>query len=208
MKKIGQGIALLSFFAMVPASSRAVTVTTICFDRTDYQQNSGSDSAACSLDGQWGIVAGTGGVSGDDLSVWTSADSLYPDPYASASASLDMVFGASETLTWQIGWSYGADYAISLDMAGEYVPLYQWASENLDSAIWSETVAAGEYTFTAYSQDYGEGDASLTANLIAATPAGNPTDPAPEPGTWMLIGWTLGGSGLVAAGRSLTVKIR
>jgi hypothetical protein len=187
---------------------RAGTVTTTCYDRTDYQQNSGSQSAACALDGQWGIVAGSGGVSADGLSVWTSADSLYSDPYATGSVSLDMVFPTAETLTWQIGWSYGADYSMSLDMAGQYAPLYQWFSESLSGALWNQTVGAGQYTFTAYAQDYGEGDASLSATLIAETPVGDPTDPVPEPGTWILAGGVFASLGLLAAARSLTIKIR
>src|ERR1039458_1824664 len=80
-------------------------------------------------------------------------------------------------------------------MAGQYAPLQQWVSENLTGAVWNQTVAAGEYTFAAYTQDYGEGDASLSANLIATTPAGDPDppDPAPEPGTWLLAGGVFAG---------------
>ncbi|HXM43160.1 MAG TPA: hypothetical protein VN924_18130 [Bryobacteraceae bacterium] len=208
MNGIGSGVVLLSLFGMFSVCLRAGTVTTTCYDRTEYQQDSGSESAACSVDGQWGIVAGSGGVSADGLSVATSADSLYSDPYATASASLDMVFPTAETLTWQIGWSYGADYSMSLDMAGQYAPLYQWVSENLSGADWSQTVGPGDYTFTADSQDYGEGDATLSATLIAETAVGDPPDPVPEPVTWVLAGWVLAGSGLVAVGRRPAVKIR
>lgn len=120
------------------------------------------------------------------------------------------MFPTAELLAWQIGWSYGADYSVTLDMAGQYAPLQQWVSENLTGAVWNQTVAAGEYTFAAYTQDYGEGDASLSANLIATTPAGDPDppDPAPEPGTWLLAGGVFASLGLFAAGRSLTVKMR
>lgn len=190
MKETGGRVVLLLLFVMVPAGLRPV------------RSLSRLATTAARI--------GRGTVSAGSLSTQSSAYGLYPDPFATADASWDVVFPTAELLAWQIGWSYGADYSVTLDMAGQYAPLQQWVSENLTGAVWNQTVAAGEYTFAAYTQDYGEGDASLSANLIATTPAGDPDppDPAPEPGTWLLAGGVFASLGLFAAGRSLTVKMR
>jgi len=198
MNATGRGIVLL-LFVMAPAGLRAGTIVTVtCNDGSQNQQFSGSQSADCSLTGQLGIVSGSGAVSAGSLSVQSFAFSLYPDPFATADASWDVVFTTAEVLTWQIGWSYGADYSMTLDMAGQYAPLGQWVSENLTGAVWNQTVAPGEYTFSAFTQDCGEGNAALWANLIGTAPAG---DPAPEPGTWMLAVAAFAGFSLLGAAR-------
>jgi hypothetical protein len=192
------GLVIL-LLVMLPAGLRSGTVSTVtCDNGSQNQQVSDPQNAACNLAGQQGMVAGSSTVSVGSVSVWTSASSDFAYPFAMASASWDVVFPVAEMLTWQISWGYGANYSMSLSMGGQHPPLYQWISERLNDATWSQTVAAGEYIITASSQDYGEGDASLCANL------GDPT-PVPEPGTWM---GALAGFGLLAAARRLTVKIR
>jgi hypothetical protein len=185
----------LLLFAMAHAALTASTIIiATCNDGGQNQQVSGSESATCYLSGQAGTVSGLGTATVGNLDAGSSADSNFPDPYATVSASWDVVFPTPEQLTWQFAWTCAADYSMTLDMAGQYAPLYQWISQNLDGATWSQTVASGKYTFTAYTQDYGEGSAQLSAALIGETPVGDP--PAPEPGTWMLAGGALAAFGL------------
>jgi len=200
MRGTTRGVLLLLPFVLLPAGLRSGTaITATCNDGNQNQQVSDPQSAACSLIGQRGIASGSGTAAAGSLYAWSYAYSLFPDPFATTLASWDVVFPTAEVLTWQIVWSSEADYAMTLDMGGQYAPLVQWVSEGLTDAIWNQTVPAGEYTFTAYTQDCGEGSASLWANLIATTPVG---DPAPEPGTWIQAGGALAGCGLLAAARA------
>ena len=201
MKRTDKGVILLLLSGVVPVALRASTIiTVICDNGAGYQQVSDAQSAACSLTGWPGVVDGSGSVSAGGLSVSTGAFSDYSYPYATANASWDVVFPTAEMLTWRMNWTYGGDYSLGLDMGGQYAPLYQWISENLFEQTWTQVLPAGDYTFSACSQDYGEGDASLSATLIAETPVGDP-NPAPEPNTWILAAGALAGCGLLAARR-------
>lgn len=214
MKGIDRGVLLLLPFVMVPVGLQAGTIVTATGNddtEIDYQQVSGSQSAACYSTGQWGISSASGNVSTGSLSAWSSTYGLRTDTFAATDASWDVVFPAAELLTWQIGWGMEADYSMTLDMAGQYAPLNQWIfPENPGGAVWSQIVPAGEWTFSAYTQDYGEGSASLSAALIAMSPVPDPDppDPVPEPGTWILAGGVFAGLGLLAAARFLGLRCR
>ena len=201
MQGVERGVVLLLLLVMVAVGLRGgMIVTATCNDGSENQQVSDPQSATCYLAGHRGIAQGSGVVLAGSLYAWSWVDSIFQDPVATTDASWDVVFPTAELLTWQIAWSYGADYSMTLDMAGQYLPLYQWISEDLTGAVWNQTVAAGEYTFTACTQDEGEGGASLWANLIATTPV---ADQAPEPGTWILAGGVFAGFGLLAAARAI-----
>ena len=176
---------MIAFLLAMPGLWAGTISTVTCDNGSQHQQVSDPQTSACNLTGQQGMVAGSSTASEGSVSVWTSASSDFSYPFATASASWDVVFPVAEMLTWNIGWSYGADYTMGLTMGGQHPPLYDWISQRLYSATWSQTVAAGEYTMTAFSQDYGEGDASLSVNLADPTPVGDPI-PVPEPGTWIL----------------------
>ena len=179
------GLVIL-LLVMLPAGLRSGTVSTVtCDNGSQHQQVSDPQAAACNLTGQQGMVAGSSTVSVGSVSVWTSASSDFAYPFATASASWDVVFPVAEMLTWNISWGYGANYTMGLSMGGQHPPLYDWISERLYDATWSQTVPAGKYIITVSCQDYGEGDASLTVNLADPTPVGDPI-PVPEPGTWIL----------------------
>jgi hypothetical protein len=198
MERSFRALVLGALIVVAGVSLQGGTLVTVTCDVGDsYQQFSDPSSTSCSLNvppgtpGGSGIATAAGTVAPGSLSVSSYALSLDPTPYGTAQDTWTTIFPTTEVLTWWITWDVDANYLITLNLDGQYAPLTDWISQGLTSAYFQETVPANAVSFVAYSQDTGEGSASLTATLVSTVPS------VPEPGTFLTAAVVLLGLGLL-----------